>query len=87
MTENWIAGIWEDLYSCKSTLKIIAEWKPLPNRNNDVFMMEALTETEEFTARELKEINRCRIYLQVYYISDIASYDGQGIADWARKGR
>jgi hypothetical protein len=50
LTENWITGIWEHLHSCKSTLKITAEWKMLPNRNNDVVMMEALTETEEFTA-------------------------------------
>jgi hypothetical protein len=87
LTENWITGIWEHLHSCKSTLKITAEWKPLPNCNNDVAMMESLTETEEFTAAELKEINRCRIYLRVFYISDIASLDGQGIAEWARKGR
>jgi hypothetical protein len=87
MTENWITGSWERLYSCKSTLEIVAEWKPLPNCKNDVVMMEALTETEKFTANELKEINRCRIYLQVFYISDIASHDGQGIADWARNGR
>jgi hypothetical protein len=50
LTENWITGILEHLHSCKSTLKITAEWKPLPNRKNDVVMMEALTETEEFTA-------------------------------------
>jgi hypothetical protein len=87
MTENCITGIWEHLYSCKSTLNIIAEWKPLPNFKNDVVIMEALTETEEFTAKELKEINRCRIYLRVFYISDIASHDRQGITDWERKGR
>jgi hypothetical protein len=46
MMENWITGIWEHLHLCKSTLKITAEWKPLPNRKNDIFMMEALTETE-----------------------------------------
>jgi hypothetical protein len=50
-------------------------------------MMEALTKTEEFTAKELKEIKRCRIYLQVFYISDIASHYGQVIVDWARKVR
>jgi hypothetical protein len=49
--------------------------------------MEALTETEEFTATELKELNQCRIYLRVFYISDIASHDGQVITDWARKGQ
>jgi hypothetical protein len=48
-------------------------------------MMEAVTKTEEFTATELKEINRCRIYLRVFCISNIASHDGQGIAEWARK--
>jgi hypothetical protein len=85
LTENWITGIWEHLHSCKSTLKITAEWKPLPNRKNDIVMMEAPC-TEEFTATELKEINQCRIYLHVFYISDIASHDGQGIAEWARKG-
>jgi hypothetical protein len=87
LTENWITGIWEHLHLCKSTLKVTAEWKPLPNRKNDFAIMESLTETEEFTATELKEINRCRIYLRVFYISDIASNDGQGIAEWARKGR
>jgi hypothetical protein len=45
---------------------ITVEWRPLPNRKNDIIMMEALTETEEFTATELKEINRCRIYLRVF---------------------
>jgi hypothetical protein len=85
--EHWITGIWEHFHSCKSTLKISAEWKPLPNRKNDIVTMQAVTETEEFTAKELKEINRCRIYLWVFYISDIASHDGQRITDWARKGR
>jgi hypothetical protein len=58
MTENWITGIWEHLHSCKSTLKITVKWKPLPNRKNDVAVMEALTETEELSAKDLKEINR-----------------------------
>jgi hypothetical protein len=61
MTENWITGIWEHLHSCKSTLKITVKWKPLPNRKNDVTVMESLTETDEFSAKDIKEIYRCRI--------------------------
>jgi hypothetical protein len=49
--------------------------------------MKALTETYEFSAKDLKEINRCRIYLQVFFISDISTHDGQLITDWERKGR
>jgi hypothetical protein len=86
MTENWITGIWEHLHSCKSTLKITVKWT-LPNRKNDVAVVEALTETDEFSAKDLKEINRCRIYLRVFFISDMSTYDGQRITDWARKGR
>jgi hypothetical protein len=52
MTENWITGIWEHLHSCNSTLKITAKWKPLSNRQNEVAMMEVLTETEDFFAKD-----------------------------------
>jgi hypothetical protein len=69
MTENWITGIWEHLHSCKSTLKITVKWKPLPNLKNDVAVMKSFTDTDEFSAKDLKDINRCRIYLRVFYIS------------------
>jgi hypothetical protein len=58
-------------------LKITAKWKPLPNLQNDVAVMEALTETGDFSAKDLKDINRCRIYLRVFYISDISTHDGK----------
>jgi hypothetical protein len=87
MTENWITGIWEHLHSCNSTLKIAAKWKPLPNCQNDVTVMETLTDAEEFSAKDLKDINRCRMYLRVLYISDISTHNGKGITYCARKGR
>jgi hypothetical protein len=87
MTENYISGIWEHLHSCKSTLKIAVKWKPLPNLMNDFAVMESLTDTDEFSAKDLKEINRCRIYLRVFFISNISTYDGQQITDWEPKGR
>jgi hypothetical protein len=49
--------------------------------------MEAITKTGDFSAKDLREINRCRIYLQVFYISDISTFNGQDIAAWARKER
>jgi hypothetical protein len=77
MTENWITAIWEYLHSCNSTLQITAKCKPQPNRKNNVAVMEALTETGEFTAKDLIEINCCRIYIRVFYISDISTFNGQ----------
>jgi hypothetical protein len=81
MTENWITGIWEHLLSCNSTFKITVKWKPLPNRQNDVALMETLTDTEELSAKDLKDMNLYRIYLRVFYVSNISTHDGQGITD------
>jgi hypothetical protein len=82
-----MTAIWEHFYSCNSTLKITAKWKPLTNRQNDLAVMEALTETGDFSAKDLKDINCCRIYLRVFYISDISTLNGQGITAWTWKGR
>jgi hypothetical protein len=49
--------------------------------------MEALTKTEDFSANDLKDITRCRIYLRVFYITDISTHDGQGIKCLAWNGR
>jgi hypothetical protein len=87
MTENWISAIWEHLHWCDSTLKITAKCKPQTNRQNDVAMMEVLAETDDFSAKDLREINRCRIYPRVFYISDISTFNGQRITAWARKER
>jgi hypothetical protein len=87
MTENWITAIWENLHSCNSTLKITVKWKPQANHQNYVAVMEALTETGNFSAKDLREVNRCRIYLLVFYISDISTVNRQEITAWARKGR
>jgi hypothetical protein len=46
-----------------------------------------LIETEDFPVKDLKDINRCRIYLGVFYIYNISTHDTQGITAWARKGR
>jgi hypothetical protein len=47
-------------------LKITAKWKPLPNRQNDVALMETLTETEEFSSKDLKDINHCNFTSPTY---------------------
>jgi hypothetical protein len=52
-----------------------------------VTVIEALTETGACSAKNLREINRCRIYLRVFYISDISTFNGQEITAWARKAR
>jgi hypothetical protein len=55
MIENWLTAIWEHLHSCNSNLNITAKWKSQTNHQNDIAVMEALTETGNFSGKDLKK--------------------------------
>jgi hypothetical protein len=37
--------------------------------------------------KQMQDANRCRIYLQAFYISDITDLGGKSIEDWAKQGK
>jgi hypothetical protein len=62
-------------------------WQPSENRERDIVIMESLITPGRFTNKDLKEINYCRIYLQVFYLSDITNIKGNKIAAWTGRGQ
>jgi hypothetical protein len=48
--------------------------------------MERITAPGIFTTQELQDINRCRLYLQVFFLSDITNHSGHNIEDWVKQG-
>jgi hypothetical protein len=42
---------------------------------------------KNFTGKEMKDINRCRMYLQVFYLSDVTAIAGHHIEAWVIKGK
>jgi hypothetical protein len=48
--------------------------------------MEELTGSALVNKRDLTEINRCRVYLQVFFLSDIVNIQGDTIEEWAITG-
>jgi hypothetical protein len=48
--------------------------------------MEQLTGSDLVNKRDLADINRCRIYLQVFFLSDIVNIQGDTIEEWAITG-
>jgi hypothetical protein len=49
--------------------------------------MERLVASGRFSGKELQQINYCRIYLQVFFMSNIANVKGTEVEEWARKGK
>jgi hypothetical protein len=43
--------------------------------------------TQDMTDAQMKDVNRCRIYLQVFHTSDIADLAGMTIKEWAKQGK
>jgi hypothetical protein len=69
--ENLITAIWVHLYRCEATVKVTGIWKPTHGREKDSAIMETITTSVMFKPSEIREINRCRLYLQVFFTSDI----------------
>jgi hypothetical protein len=48
--------------------------------------MERLVAAGRFSSNELQQINYCRIYLQVFFMSEIANVKGAEVKEFTRKG-
>ena len=77
-THSWLKVLWYcvDKYkiSLKKESRLISK-----QRVNDVALMDALVSTNYFSKKELRAINNCRLYLEVFFLSDISSGDGSKI--------
>jgi hypothetical protein len=68
-------------------VKIKGLWKLKYGRENDNAIMETITAFGRFRPVEIREINRCRLYLQVFYTSDIEDNSGKTLEPWVMKGQ
>jgi hypothetical protein len=86
LTPNWIMECWSFLKLCYAIIQTTGTWKLLRGRKDDVAIMEVFA-NKKITAKEIKDINRCRIYLQVLYLSDITDIAGHHIEAWVIKAK
>jgi hypothetical protein len=42
---------------------------------------------QDMTDSQLRDANRCRIYLQVFHVSDITDLAGNTIEEWVKRGK
>ena len=87
MTKSWLKSLWE--FTDRYNITVRGNYTtPRPTREYDRFLMEVvMTEKRRlFDDNEIKIINRCRVYLQVMTLGDIATTDGYQIAHRVREG-
>jgi hypothetical protein len=85
--EYWITAIWAHLERCEATVKVTGLWKPTHGREKDSAIMEKITASGRFKPAEIREINICRLYLQVFFTSDIADNSDKHLEPLVPKGQ
>jgi hypothetical protein len=69
---TWITDAWKFAHRAKITVDIESHWTPALVRQGDIAIMD-LALTFHLDDHQLKCINTCRLYLQVFTVSDIVT--------------
>ena len=72
---SWLSTLWDATSRYGVTLTP-GNWTLQPPRENDSALMDAIVACHLFTINEMSDINRCRLYLRVFFLSDIVSGNG-----------
>ena len=74
--------LWNVCNEYKLQIQVDRVWTPSSQRQNDKTIMDLLIE-KKYPVDHLRIMNKCRLYLQVIYLSDIVSADGKTMLKWA----
>jgi hypothetical protein len=87
LTDCWIKDVWK----FGDEQKILIEDRVTDNmqlqRQGDVFIMEEIVHSQQFTPSQLEKINRCRLHIQATTLADITNGYGTRISTSARQGK
>jgi hypothetical protein len=76
--QGWLPSLWQFLSRVKFEVNITTQWLPIPQREQDVMLMDFFISLE-YKPKELKLLNQCRIYLQAISLKYNTSADGRVI--------
>ena len=79
-TYCWVKDLWFSTDKYRISLRKPHSLFTL-QRENDFALMDKIVHSQKFTNHELTRINLCRLYLRVFFLSDISSGNGRGIID------
>jgi hypothetical protein len=78
LENSWLKSIWEFLNRVGFALDVRLAWTPPKQREGDSTLITIFIESG-YRGAELAQLNRCRLFHQVFFISDIASANGKVI--------
>ena len=80
LTPSWMEHTWRFMSLHKITIDYDVPTIPML-RENDKPLMEILIQDKSFTKHEIQVVNKCRLYLQVFSLSDMTTGCGKYVRD------
>ena len=75
----WIGCLWHFISTFGIKLQGGLPPVPPPQREGDQYLMEMFATTTQYSATELRRLNRCRLYARAFFLSDIVDATGRQI--------
>ena len=72
LESKWFNSMRQFLCRIRGSLRLGDHLVPQPQRENDRYIMSAILYSDDFTDKEICQLNYCRLYLQAVTISDIS---------------
>jgi len=82
---TWLTSFWAFLSKVQYKVVVSNQWVPTIQRCNDHSLMDQF-QSLGYSAPQLGTLNRCRLYLQVLFLSDLTSADGTVIIPACKQG-
>jgi hypothetical protein len=76
---KWISSLREYLQYTRCTIELDEAYLLKREREHDWHIMDAIVQCGLFSPAEIRQLNYCRLYLQVSTISDLATAQGESI--------
>jgi hypothetical protein len=73
----WIKSVREYLACIQASIQLDTLCIPPMQRTGDLYIMDHVLESRQFTSSEVRQINYCRLYLQARTLSDLALANGE----------
>ena len=84
---TWLLNVCDFLVSIEGTIHLEHKWNLAIQRTHDIFLMDAImNHIPHFPPKVLKQMNACRIFLQVLSLADISDGSGREILKSSLQG-
>jgi hypothetical protein len=84
--QTWLTSFLAFLSKVRYRVTVSNQWVPTIQRRNDQSLMDHF-QSLGYSATQLSTLNRCRLYLQVLFLSDLTSADGTVIIPACKQGQ